>query len=326
MSEANLLKRAKSRKGKKALKDKAPKLVENTKKQVILRGTKASDIVLQALQEFHWLRSNNSIKLLNKKETKRPFEDISNIELLSRKKDSSVFIYGSHSKKRKHNLVFGRCFDYQLLDMIELGIDEKTFKTTIQMGKNGYITGSKPALVFHGEPFDNDDDFKIIKNYFLDILRGEEYTGMNLTALNRVIILTATKDKRILFRQYEISRKNSGQLCPYVDLEEMGPHIDFKFRRREAASLELFKLSRKQPKKPNKSKKNISQNAFGERQGTIHMHRQDLDRIKKIKSKTIKALRKTKGKKRKNVEEKEKKGEAEKTEEAGSPAKKQKTQ
>jgi hypothetical protein len=48
--------------------------------------------------------------------------------------------------------------------------------------------------------------------FLSDILRGEEYTGMNLTALNRVIILTATKDKRILFRQYEISRKNSGQL------------------------------------------------------------------------------------------------------------------
>lgn len=317
MSEANLLKRAKSRKGKKALKNKAPKLVENTKKQVILRGQKASDIVLKALQEFHWLRADNSIKLLSKKETKRPFEDISNIELLSRKKDSSVFIYGSHSKKRKHNLVFGRCFDYQLLDMIELGIDEKTFKTTLQMGKNGYTTGSKPALVFHGEPFDNDPDFKIIKNYFLDTLRGAEYDGMNLTALNRVIVLTATKDKRILFRQYEILRKNSGQMCPYVDLEEMGPHIDFKFRRREAASFELFKLSRKQLKKANKSKKNISQNAFGERQGTIHMHRQDLDKIKKIKSKTMKAL---KGKKRKKEVEKEQK------EEVASPAKKQKTQ
>jgi len=312
MSERNLLKRAKSRKGKKALRDKAPKLTENTKKQLLLRGNKASPVVLKVLQEFHWLRVEHSNKLLNKKETKRPFEDISNIELVSRKQDASLFFYGSHSKKRKHNLIVGRMFDYQLLDMVELGVDEATFKTSVEMGKS-YLKGSKPALVFHGEPFDNDKDFQIIKNLFLDILRGVELKAINMNSLNRVIVLTATKDKRVLFRQYSIKKNKSGEKCPHVDLEEMGPHIDFKFRRREEGSLEMFKLARKKPKKANKTKKNISLNAFGERQGTIHMHRQNLERIKKLKLKKAKALR---GNKRKQETDESQENKKQKTDES----------
>ena len=60
---------------------------------------------------------------------KRPFEDMSSIEFLCEKNDASLFVYGSHSKKRPHNLVFGRMFDFNLLDMYEFGLDFQTYKS-----------------------------------------------------------------------------------------------------------------------------------------------------------------------------------------------------
>ena len=72
-------------------------------------------------------------KLLSKKNEIRPFEAVNSLEFLSQKNDCSLFMVGSHSKKRPNNLVIGRLFNYQILDMIELGVlDYKsmdTFKT-----------------------------------------------------------------------------------------------------------------------------------------------------------------------------------------------------
>lgn len=53
----------------------------------------------------------------------RPFEDQSSIEFFSSKNDCSLLAYGSHQKKRPNNLILGRFFDHQLLDLIELGVE-----------------------------------------------------------------------------------------------------------------------------------------------------------------------------------------------------------
>lgn len=34
----------------------------------------------------------------------------------------SLFCFGNHQKKRPNNLIFGRMFDWQLLDMVEFGV------------------------------------------------------------------------------------------------------------------------------------------------------------------------------------------------------------
>jgi ribosome production factor 2 len=56
-----------------------------------------------------------------------PFEAQTSIEFLCQSNDCSLFSFGSHSKKRPHNLVMGRMYDFQTLDMFEFGIDESTF-------------------------------------------------------------------------------------------------------------------------------------------------------------------------------------------------------
>jgi ribosome production factor 2 len=57
-----------------------------------------------------------------KKNIIHPFEDPSSLEFFSEKQDASLFVVGSHSKKRPNNLTFARMFDHKLLDMMEFGV------------------------------------------------------------------------------------------------------------------------------------------------------------------------------------------------------------
>ena len=56
------------------------------------------------------------------------------VEFLSQKNDASLWALGSHSKKRPHNLTFGRMYDGHLLDILEFGLENykslNTFKVT----------------------------------------------------------------------------------------------------------------------------------------------------------------------------------------------------
>ena len=45
----------------------------------------------------------------------------------------------------------GRMYDYQLLDMVELGLEN--FKSLQDFKNSKIASGSKPCLLFAGEPF-----------------------------------------------------------------------------------------------------------------------------------------------------------------------------
>ena len=59
---------------------------------------------------------------LNKTHDVVPFDDASMIERTSQKYDSSLFVVGTHQKKKPDNLVVGRVYDGHVLDMFELGV------------------------------------------------------------------------------------------------------------------------------------------------------------------------------------------------------------
>jgi ribosome production factor 2 len=55
----------------------------------------------------------------------RPFEPggEASLEFFCNKSNCSIFVLGTHSKKRPHNLTLGRLFDFHLLDALELGVE-----------------------------------------------------------------------------------------------------------------------------------------------------------------------------------------------------------
>lgn len=285
----------KNQRAKRSLSARAPKLVENVKKALVLKGPKASDIVSKALKDMYALKKPDG-KMLQRRNLTRPFEDPASVEFLGRQNDCSLFIYGSHTKKRPHNLVLGRLFDFQMLDMVELAIDPRTFKCMMDFEgarKAVFVgMGSKPMFIFQGEEFDTNADAAMLKGLMLDFFRGEVIENVNLAGLSRVIVCTA-QSGIFYFRHYGVTLKKSGTRYPKVELDQAGPCFDFKIRRVQAPAEELMNQAMKQPKKGSaKKRKNKETGLLGDAMGRVHLKRQDLSEIQLKKMKGLKKRRK----------------------------------
>uniref|UniRef100_A0A4W3J2P8 Ribosome production factor 2 homolog n=1 Tax=Callorhinchus milii TaxID=7868 RepID=A0A4W3J2P8_CALMI len=260
----------KSRRAKRFLENRAPKLIENIKNAMLIKGGNTNETVTQALKD---IVSIHSIKNIT-----RPFEDQTSLEFFSKKSDCSLFAFGSHNKKRPNNLIIGRMFDYHVLDMIELGIEKFVGLKDFKNSKSP--EGTKPMLIFAGDDFETDNDHRRLKSLLLDFFRGPTVHNVRLGGLELVVQFTALNGK-IFMRSYKVLMKKSGCRIPRIELEEMGPSFNFVLRRTHLASDDLYKKALKQPKALKaKKKKNISQDVFGTTYGRIHMQKQDLSKLK----------------------------------------------
>lgn len=216
----------------------------------------------------------------------KPFENASNIEFLSKKNDCAHFMFASHTKKRPNNIIMGSIYDSQILDMFEVGIEN--FKPMSDF-KNSKITFQcKPILVFSGDQFEEEFQYRRIKTFLIDFFVGHKTNAVALNGLEHCIQVVAYEGK-IYFRSYRIMLKKTGTKYYKVETEEIGPRFDMTLRRTKLASDDLYKKSFKQPtqSKPKKIK-NINVNKLGTRLGRIHMNRQDYQRLQTRKMKGLK--------------------------------------
>uniref|UniRef100_A0A8C4WMF7 Ribosome production factor 2 homolog n=1 Tax=Gopherus evgoodei TaxID=1825980 RepID=A0A8C4WMF7_9SAUR len=274
------LQKPKTKRAKRFLEKREPKLTENTKNAILIKGGNANLTVTETLKDIV------SILLEIHKNITRPFEDQTSLEFFSKKSDCSLFLFGSHNKKRPNNLIIGRMFDYHVLDMIELGIEKFVSLKDIKNSK--CPEGTKPMLIFAGDTFDLNEEYRRLKSLLIDFFRGPTVPTIRLAGLEYVLHFTAM-DGKIYMRSYKVLLKKSRCKIPRIELEEMGPSLDLVMRRTHLASEDLYKLSLKQPKalKP-KKKKNISHDVFGTSYGRIHMQKQDLSKLQTRKMKGLK--------------------------------------
>ncbi|KAJ1920388.1 rRNA-binding ribosome biosynthesis protein rpf2 [Mycoemilia scoparia] len=280
---------------KRAMKEREAKVVENPKTAIFIRGSQTSQAVLDAMRDLYSLKRANAVNF-NKKNAIHPFDDETTLEFFSRKNDTSLFAVALHSKKRPNNLILGRTFDHQVLDMIELGIEK--IKTIKEFGTRTCGVGIKPLMIFNGEAFGQNEDLEKLKNVLLDFFHGETSEKISLEGLEYVISVTAGPQEangnvgKIYFRTYLVNKKKSGVRQPRIELEEMGPSIDFALRRTRHASDEMWKQATRVPKELRVKKvKNISYDGMGDKMGRIHLGRQDLDKIQTRKVKALKNKR-----------------------------------
>ncbi|XP_023398552.1 ribosome production factor 2 homolog isoform X4 [Loxodonta africana] len=94
----------KTKRAKRFLEKREPKLSENIKNAMLIKGGNANATVTQVLKDVYALKKPYGI-LYKKKNITRPFEDQTSLEFFSKKSDCSLFLFGSHNKKRPNNLV-----------------------------------------------------------------------------------------------------------------------------------------------------------------------------------------------------------------------------
>lgn len=86
-------------------------------------------------------------------------------------------------------MAIGRVFDGHVLDLFEVGIEKfkscEEFKPPLGVSRD-----LKPILIFQGEPFENSDRHKRLKNLLIDFFRIDDLKEANISELQRVLVFT----------------------------------------------------------------------------------------------------------------------------------------
>jgi ribosome production factor 2 len=263
-------------------------------------------------------------KKFTKKNAVHPFDDASSLEFFSEKNDASLLVFGSSSKKRPHTLTFVRTFDNKILDMLELHLDPESSRMISQFKGRKFAVGLRPMsehsinlqyrhhitkaftnletlVVFAGTAFDSpvENEYTRAKSMFIDFFKGEVSDKIDVEGLQYIVSISAEEPvgdddvkAAIHLRVYLISTKRSGQKLPRVEVEEMGPRMDFRVGRMQEPEEAMWKEALKKPKVgEEKTKKNVSTDTMGDKLGRIHLGRQDLSELQTRKMKGLKRSR-----------------------------------
>ncbi|KFD57021.1 hypothetical protein M513_02278 [Trichuris suis] len=286
VDSGSLIRKPKTQAGKRHLQKRLPKLVENDKSTIFIRGSKTSRSLEQCFDNLVQLKKPNAVRLQRKNQF-LPFIDETPFEKFSEKYDASLFCFISSSKKRPNNLVLGRMFNFNVLDMFEFGVEN--FASIYDFKKCRVPIGVKPCLLFMGDEFQSDPVFVRMKSLLIDFFRGPVITKLRLQGIEYALMFTAA-DGKVLVRAYSIHLKKSNTAVPHVQLEAAGPSMDLIVRRNKIASDSLYKTACRVPSavKPKKVK-NTEQDVFGTTHGRIHVKQQSLDALSLSKIKGLKA-------------------------------------
>ena len=316
---ANEPRKPKNARSKRALAKQEPRVQENAKSILFLKGTNSSSLLNSLLTDLYSLKRHHAIRF-TKKNPIHPFEDASSLEFFSHKNDASLLVFGSHSKKRPHSMTWVRCFGGHVLDMLEVYVVQETARTLQQFKGEKCKVGVKPLLSFSGTQFESpvSNKYTLAKSLFVDFFRGAETQPVDVEGLQLLISFFAGEEgengqpARIQMRCWRIITKKSGQKVPRVEVEEMGPRIDFQVGRMREADAGVLKEALKSSNASEvscaisqhlrrytkhhvqaKRKKNVETDVVGDKIGRIHLGKQDLSGLQTRKMKGLKRGRDT---------------------------------
>lgn len=302
---------AKNATTRRAVKHYEPKVVENPKRVLFLKGASTTDVVTDAMVDLMAI-TKPYCKKLAKKNAFYPFEGRQHLEFLGFKNDCSLFCFGSSNRKRPHNLTIGRQFDFHVLDMVELGIiaaDRLDMSSTL--GVDAGSVGGKPFFVFDGGEFASDPAFVRLKSLLIDFFRGGNDVEINLDGCDRALFFSlrsqngedacvapsidcytnkppAEKGNTVLcMRHYAVKKPSAASGVPKriknVQLYDVGPNFDFELRRVSFATPQEFKVACRVPRETlatmRSTADNVQSDGLNNLRGQLHVGKQDVSEL-----------------------------------------------
>jgi len=142
--------------------------------------------------------------------------------------------------------------------MMEGMVQQGTARTLSQFGGTKCRVGTKPMLSFSGTQFEDSvgsSKFTLAKSMFTDFFRGGEAKEVDVEGLQMMMSFAAGEEdaeegkrEMVYMRCWKIVTKRSGQRLPRVEVEEMGPRIDFRLGRVREADESMMKDALKRAK------------------------------------------------------------------------------
>jgi ribosome production factor 2 len=187
--------------------------------------------------------------------------------------------------------------------MLELGLDAESFRTMGQFKTRKFAIGLRPMVLFAGTAFESpvENEYTLAKSMFLDFFKGDPSDKIDVEGLQYIVSISADEETSISdpdvkpaihLRVYLISTKRSGQKLPRVEVEEIGPRMDFRVGRIREADETMLKEAMKKPRgMEERPKKNVTTDSMGDKLGRVHLGRQDLSEMQTRKMKGLKRSR-----------------------------------
>ncbi|CCW64075.1 unnamed protein product [Phytomonas sp. EM1] len=294
-----------------AVKKYEPKVVENPKCILFLKGSSINEVANDAMTDLSAITKPYN-KKLKKKNGFTPFDGYQHLEFLGFKNDCSLFCFGSHSKKRPNNLTFGRLFDFHILDMVEAGI---VAADRLDMSRASEVEagslGGKPFFVFEGSEFSSNPVFIRLKNFLVDFFAGGNDTEIDLDGCDRVLFFSlrsingedacvapatdcfgknkpTEKGNTILcMRHYAVQKPSFAagysKKIQNISLYDIGPNFDLELRRIQFADPQAFRAACRVPReilaKMRSTQANVSTDEMANLTGQLHVGSQNTDTL-----------------------------------------------
>jgi len=243
---------------------------------LIAKARKCNKEIGGALKEFSSLKFPFCTKL--SKNLQSDFkEDPEELLKKAYTTDSSLFLIGK-TNKRGNFMSFGRLFNDEIFDSFELKLVK--YSPMLDFDSDIYEMRNIPSLVFNGSIFDSEDNFALMKEYFIDFFNNKPIEKLNPKLVSVVVSFTAPFKDQLLIRTYCYSHDPESKLC----LQEIGPSFDFEVKSVTPPSSEMKKEAFKEPAgfvTKGKNKKNRETDAMGNKFGRVRLLQQDLTRLNK---------------------------------------------
>ena len=140
----------------------------------------------------------------------------------------------------------------------------------------------QPFIVFQGDLWEANGDFKKLKNLINDFFCMNKRTeGVEIDKAMKVVVCwSVTEDQRIFLNVFEVNIEGGSSILEEegkLVIEELGPNATFALRRSSWADEETYKKSIYVPKPSKKKvKKNVKTDTIGNTRGKLYLDRQNL--------------------------------------------------